>query len=244
MKIHNATVLITGANRGLGLAFAREVLARGARKVYAGVRDPSKLTLPGVEATIQLDVTRAEDVAAAASRCTDVTLLINNAGIAAVGGFLSAGSIESARAQLETNFFGPLRLSQAFAPVLAAHGGGAILNVLSVASWINAPMLAMYGASKSAAWALTNGLRHELRAQGTQVMGMHVGFVDTDLTRGIDLPKSSPELIVRRTLDALEAGAEEVLADERARQLKQGLSAEPGVYLLDPSAPAPAAATR
>jgi NAD(P)-dependent dehydrogenase (short-subunit alcohol dehydrogenase family) len=240
MKIHNATVLITGANRGLGLAFAREALARGARKVYAGVRDPSKLTLPGVEA-IRLDVTRPEDVAAAASRCTDVTLLINNAGIAAFGGFLSADSIESARAHLETNFFGPLRLSQAFAPMLAVHGGGAILNVLSVASWINAPM---YGASKSAAWALTNGLRHELRARGTQVLGMHVGFVDTDLTRGIDLPKSSPELIVRRTLDALEAGAEEVLADERARQLKQGLSAEPGVYLLDPSAAAPVAAAR
>ena len=86
-------------------------------------------------------------------------------------------------------------------------------------------MLAMYGASKSTAWALTNGLRHELRAQGTQVLGMHVDFVDTDLTRGIDLPKSSPELIVRCTLDALEAGAEEVLADERARQLKKGLSA-------------------
>ncbi len=165
MKIHNATVLITGANRGLGLAFAREALARGARKVYAGVRDPSKLTLAGVEA-IRLDVTRPEDVAAAASRCSDVTLLINNAGIAAVGGFLSADSIESARAQLETNFFGPLRLSQAFAPVLAANGGGAILNALSVASWLNSPLLAMYGASKSAAWALTNGLRHELRAQG------------------------------------------------------------------------------
>jgi NAD(P)-dependent dehydrogenase (short-subunit alcohol dehydrogenase family) len=114
-----------------------------------------------------------------------------------------------------------------------------------VADGVHSPleflMLAMYGASKSAAWALTNGLRHELRAQGTQVLGMHVGFVDTDLTRGIDLPKSSPELIVRRTLDALEAGAEEVLADERARQLKQGLSAEPGVYLLDPSAGAPVA---
>jgi NAD(P)-dependent dehydrogenase (short-subunit alcohol dehydrogenase family) len=240
MKLDNATVLITGANRGLGLAFAREALARGARKVYAGVRDLSKLALAGVEA-IRVDVTRPEDVAAAASRCTDVTLLINNAGIAAIGGFLSADSIESARAHLETNFFGPLRLSQVFAPVLAANGGGAILNVLSVASWINSPMLAMYGASKSAAWALTNGLRHELRAQGTQVLGMHVGFVDTDLTRGIDVPKSSPELIVRRTLDALEAGAEEVLADDRARQLKQGLSAEPGVYLLDPSAGAPVA---
>jgi short-subunit dehydrogenase len=141
---------------------------------------------------------------------------------------------------METNFFGPLRLSQSFAPVLAANGGGAILNVLSVSSWINSPMLAMYGASKSAAWALTNGLRHELRAQGTQVLGMHVGFVDTDLTRSIDLPKSSPQVIVRRTLDALEAGAEEVLADERARHVKQGLTADPPVYLLDPRAVAPA----
>lgn len=240
MKINNSTVLITGANRGLGLAFAQEVLARGARKVYAGVRDPSKLTLDGVEA-VRLDVTRPEDVAAAAGHCRDVTLLINNAGIAAFGGFLSADSVESARAHLETNFFGPLRLSQALAPLLAANGGGAILNVLSVASWINSPMLAMYGASKSAAWALTNGLRHELRAQGTQVLGMHVGFVDTDLTRAIDLPKSSPEVIVQRTLDALEAGAEEVLADERARQVKQGLSAEPAVYLRPPNAIAPVA---
>jgi len=241
MKIDHATVLITGANRGLGLAFAREVLARGARKVYAGVRDPSKLPLAGVE-PVRLDVTRDEDVAAAASRCGDVTLLINNAGIAAFGGFLSADSVESARAHLETNFFGPLRLSQAFAPLLAANGGGAILNVLSVASWINSPMLAMYGASKSAAWALTNGLRHELHGQGTQVLGMHVGFVDTDLTRAIDLPKSSPEVIVQRTLDALEAGAEEVLADERAQQIKQGLTAEPAVYLRPPNAIAPAAA--
>jgi len=232
MKLDNATVFITGANRGLGLAFAREALARGARKVYAGVRNPSGFSLAGVEA-IQLDVNRPEQIAAVAQRCGDVTLLINNAGIATFGGFLSADSIESARAHLETNFFGPLRLSQAFAPVLGANGGGAILNVLSVASWINAPMLAMYGASKSAAWALTNGLRHELRAQGTQVLGMHVGFVDTDLTRGIDLPKSAPEVIVQRTFDALEAGAEEVLADERARQIKQGLSAEPGVYLQD-----------
>jgi len=238
MKIHNATVLITGANRGLGLAFAREALARGARKVYAGARDPSKLALDGVD-VIGLDVTRPEDVAAVAGRCSDVTLLINNAGIAAFGGFLSADAIESARAHLETNFFGPLRLSQAFAPVLGANGGGAILNVLSVASWITSPMLAMYGASKSAAWALTNGLRHELRPQGTQVLGMHVGFVDTDMTRGIDMPKSSPELIVRRTFDALEMGAEEVLADERARQIKQGLSVEPGVYLLNPSVAAP-----
>ena len=234
MKLDNAIVFITGANRGIGLAFAREALARGARKVYAGARNPASVKLAGVE-PIQLDVTNPAEVEAAAARCGDVTLLINNAGIANFGGFLADGSEESARAQLETNFFGPLRLSKAFAPVLAANGGGAILNVLSVASWINRPALGTYGASKSAAWGLTNSLRHELRAQKTQVVGMHVAFVDTDMTTAIDMPKSSPDVVVRYVLDAVEAGAEEVLADERTRQVKQGLSAEPGVYLVTPA---------
>ncbi|MDP3832872.1 MAG: SDR family oxidoreductase [Hydrogenophaga sp.] len=235
MKLHNATVLITGANRGIGLAFAREALARGAQKVYAGARKPASVTLPGVE-PIALDVNDPEQVAAAARHAGDVTLLINNAGVASLGGFLAEGSIDAARAQMETNFFGPLRVSQAFAPVLASHGGGAILNVLSIASWINSPMLSVYGASKSAAWALTNGLRNDLRAQGTQVLGLHMGFVDTDLTRGIEMPKTTPEDIVRRAFDALEAGAEEVLGDELTQQVKRGLSAEPGIYLRDPRA--------
>ena len=235
MQLHNATVLITGANRGIGLAFAREALARGARKVYAGARNPASVTLPGVE-PIALDVTDPEAVAAAARHASDVTLVINNAGIASLGGFLADGGEASARAHLETNFFGLLRVSQAFAPVLASNGGGALLNVLSIASWINSPMLSVYGASKSAAWALTNGLRHDLRAQGTQVLGLHMGFVDTDLTRGIEMPKSTPEAIVRRAFDALEAGAEEVLGDELTQQVKRGLSAEPGIYLRDPRA--------
>ncbi|TDP72620.1 SDR family oxidoreductase [Roseateles toxinivorans] len=230
MKLDNATVLITGANRGIGLAFAREMLARGARKVYAGARDPSSITLPGVEA-IRLDVTNPDDVAAAVQRAGDVTLIINNAGIATTGGYLAEGSIEAARRQMETNFFGPLRISQGFAPVLAANGGGAILNVLSIASWISGPFLATYAATKSAAWSLTNGLRQELHAQGTQVLAMHMGFVDTDLTRGMDMPKTTPDEVVRRALDALEAGADEVLADEITQQVKRGLSAEPGVYL-------------
>lgn len=235
MKLHNATVLITGANRGIGLAFAREALARGARKVYAGARDPASVTLAGVE-PIALDVNDPAQVAAAAQRAGDVTLVINNAGIARFGGFLAADSIDAARAQLETNFFGPLRVSQAFAPILATNGGGAVLNVLSVASWISSPMLAGYGASKSAVWSLTNGLRNELRAQGTQVLGLHMGFVETDLTQGIEMPKSTPEDIVRRAFDALEAGAEEVLGDEITRQVKGGLSADPGIYLRDPRA--------
>jgi NAD(P)-dependent dehydrogenase (short-subunit alcohol dehydrogenase family) len=230
MKLDNAVVLITGANRGLGLAFAREALARGARKVYAAARDPASVTLAGV-VPIKLDVTKPEDVAAAARECADVTLVINNAGIAAVGSVLADDAVESAKRHFDTNVYGVMRMSKAFAPVLAANGGGAILNVLSIASWINGPLLGVYAASKSAAWGVTNGMRQELRAQKTQVVGMHVGFVDTDLTKGIDAPKSSPEVIVKRTFDALEAGAEEVLADENTRAVKQGLSAEPGVYL-------------
>jgi NAD(P)-dependent dehydrogenase (short-subunit alcohol dehydrogenase family) len=233
MKLKDATVLITGANRGIGLAFAKEALARGAKKVYAGARNPASVTLAGVEA-IKLDVTNPNDIAAVAERCKDVTLLVNNAGIGHMSTLFAEGNIASAHAQFETNVFGPLRLSQAFAPALAANGGGAILNVLSVASWNNSPQLALYGVSKSAAWAMTNALRNELRAQRTQVLGMHVGFVDTDLTRGIDMPKSSPEVVVGRTFDALEAGAEEVLADQRSREIKRGLTAEPPFYLRAP----------
>ena len=230
MQLANATVLITGANRGLGLAFARAALARGARKVYAAARDPASVTLPGV-VPIQLDVTKPEDIAAAARNYPDVTLLINNAGIAATGGFLNEDSIASAERHFATNLFGPLRLTQAFAPVLAANGGGAILNVLSVASWINGPLLGVYAMSKSAAWAMTNGTRIELSAQQTQVLALHVGFIDTDLTAGFDVPKVAPDDVARTALDALEAGASEVLADEVTRQVHAGLSANPPVYL-------------
>jgi len=230
MKLDNATVLITGANRGLGLAFAREALARGARKVYAAARDPASVTLPGV-VPLKLDVTHPDDIAAAARACGDVTLLINNAGIAATGGFLAEDSITAAQRHLDTNFFGPLRLTQAFAPLLAANGGGAILNVLSVASWISGPLLGNYGMSKAAAWALTNGTRIELREQKTQVLGLHVGFIDTDLTTGMDVPKLAPDAVVRTTFDALEAGASEILADDFTRQVHAGLSADPAVYL-------------
>ena len=230
MNLDNAVVLVTGANRGIGLAFAREALARGARRVYAAAREPSSITLAGVQ-PVRLDVTDAAQVTALAQACSDVSVLINNAGVAEFGGFLADADLASSRRQLETNFFGPMRMAQAFAPVLGANGGGALVNVLSIASWINRPLLGTYGATKSAAWALTNGLRHELRAQGTQVLGMHMGFVDTDLTRGIEMAKSTPQDVVRYTLDALEAGAEEALADEMTRKVKQGLSAHPGVYL-------------
>lgn len=230
MKIENAVALVTGANRGIGLAFARQLLARGARKVYAGVREPSAVTEPGVHA-LRLDVTQPGDVAAAAALASDVTLVVNNAGIAQPGGFLAADSEETARRLFETNFFAMLRMSKTFAPVLQANGGGALLNVLSVASWVNGGELAAYSASKSAAWSLTNALRNELAAQKTQVLALHMAYVDTDLTRGFDVPKSSPDEIVRRALDGLEAGLDEVLADELTLQVKRGMTAARPSYL-------------
>lgn len=230
MTLDNAVVLITGANRGLGLAFAREALARGARKVYAAARDPAAVLLPGV-VPVKLDVTNPDDVARVAQELNDVTLLVNNAGIGQTGGFLAADAVASARAHFETNFYGPLMLSQAFAPVLAANGGGAIINVLSILSWVNAPVLGVYSASKSAAWSLTNGLRQELAAQNTHVLGLHVGFIDTDLVRGFPGPKTPPEVVAARTFDGLEAGAAEVKADEGTKQVHAALSAEPAVYL-------------
>jgi NAD(P)-dependent dehydrogenase (short-subunit alcohol dehydrogenase family) len=222
--------LVTGANRGIGLAFARELLARGARKVYAAARDPASVTLSGVQA-LKLDVTQPEEIAAAARAAADVNLVINNAGIAQPGGFLASDSETVARRIFETNFFGVLNVSKSFAPVLKANGGGALVNVLSVASWVNGGELAAYSASKSAAWSLTNALRHELAGQKTQVLGLHMAYVDTDLTRGFDVPKTSAEEIVQRALDALAAGADEVLADALTEQVRQGLTASRPVYL-------------
>jgi NAD(P)-dependent dehydrogenase (short-subunit alcohol dehydrogenase family) len=230
MKLDNATVLVTGANRGLGLEFARQALAAGARKVYAGVRDPASVTLPGVM-PVRLDVNDPAQVDAAAAACGDATVIVNNAGIATMGGLLEPGSIAALRAMFDTNVSGLLRVSQVFAPVLARNGGGAFLNVLSVASWISTPGLGAYAATKSAAWSVTNGLRIALQEQGTQVLGLHVGFIDTDLTRGIDLPKLAPAEVVAKAYAALEAGAKEVLIDELSQRVRQGLAADPGVYL-------------
>ncbi|RJG11244.1 SDR family oxidoreductase [Massilia cavernae] len=230
MKLQDATILVTGANRGLGLAFARAALERGARKVYAAARNPEQVTLAGVE-PLRLDVLDEESVAEAARRCGDVTLVINNAGIAHVDSLLGDGGEASLRKHMETNFFGMLRVSRHFAPVLGKNGGGALLNVLSIASFINAPILSTYSISKTAAWGLTNALRNELNPQGTQVLGLHVGFIDTDLTEGFDMPKMPPALVAARAFDALEAGASEVMADEASQMVKANLSAAAAPYL-------------
>jgi len=234
VKIQNSVALVTGANRGLGLAFTQSLLAGGARKVYAAARDPGAIKLEGVQ-PVRLDVTRPGEVETAARDLGDVTLLINNAGIIRGSAFLGENGLEAARAEFETNFFGPVSVSRAFSPILGRNGGGAIVNVLSALSWVAFPNSATYSASKAAAWAFTNGLRHEVRGQGTQVLALHVGYMDTDMVRGITAPKSKPEDVVRHVLEALEAGKSEILADEVSRRIKQGLSAEPGVYLLPPA---------
>lgn len=231
MQLNNAVVFISGANRGLGLAFAREALARGAKKVYAGARKPESVTLAGV-IPVKLDVTNEQDIADAVRQCPDVTVLINNAGIAETGGFLAEGAEAMLLRQLDVNVLGPLRLTRAFAPVLAKHGGGAVINVLSVASWITGPLLATYAATKSAAWSLTNALRQELAAQQTHVLGLHAGFIDTDLTTELDVPKASPQSIVAAAFDGLQQDAMQVLADDITNQVHQALSMHPQVYLV------------
>lgn len=234
MKIRDAVAFVTGANRGLGLAFAQELLDAGAIKVYAAARHPESITLEGVD-RVRLDVTKPETAAAAARECTDVNLLINNAGISLWTGFFGPDSVAAARVEMETNYFGPLLLSRGFAPVLAKNGGGAIVNVLSMVSWIAPPIAGTYSASKAAAWALTNWLRNALQEQRTQVLGVHAGPIDTDMASELTLPKVTPVDVVRQVLTAIEAGRDEVLADDMTRQIKAGLSDEMGIYLnFDP----------
>jgi len=229
MNLQNSVVFITGANRGLGLAFAQAALAAGARKVYAAARDPATVTLPGVT-PVKLDVTNPTQIAAAVAACPDVTLLVNNSGISRGSSFLGTDAMAAARAEFETNFFGPWAVAQAFAPVLQANGGGAVLNVLSVLSWLTIPGVATYSASKAAAWSLSNGLRNELRAQGTQVTSLHVAYMDTDMTRGLDAPKAAPLDVARLALQGVQAGLAEVLADDTTRHVKQSLSSATPAY--------------
>jgi NAD(P)-dependent dehydrogenase (short-subunit alcohol dehydrogenase family) len=234
MEIRNSIAFVTGANRGLGLAFAQELLARGAVRVYAGMRNTDGVDIPGI-VPVRLDVTDPASVAAAAARCADTTLLVNNAGIARIlESTLDPGVIDMAREVFETNFYGVIRVSQAFAPVLKKNGGGAVVNVLSDATWFSRPFLSAYSASKSAAWSYTNALRIELRAQATLVQGLHISFMDTDMTAGFDMQKTSPRVVAQRSLDGIAAGLEEVTADDFSAAVKASLGGADPVYLNPP----------
>lgn len=221
MRIEGSVALVTGANRGIGKAFADELLDRGAAKVYGAVRDVATVRDPRL-APVELDVTDAAAVAAAAADLDDVEIVVNNAGIAVPGLGLSA-TLDDARAHIEVNYLGLLSMTQAFAPVLAANGGGAFVNMLSIASWVGAPILATYCASKAAAWGFTNAARIELKLQGTQVVAVHVGPVDTDMQAGNDIAKLPPADVAICALDALEAGQSEAIADAFSRGIKAGL---------------------
>lgn len=231
MQIKDSVALVTGANRGLGKAYIQALLNAGAAKVYAAARDVASIEAAPRVVPIKLDVTNKEDIAAAAAQAKDINLLINNAGINGRNGKSEGAiNIDTLRQEIETNAIGPLAISLAFAPILAANGGGAIVNMHSALSWINLPNTITYSASKAAVWSLTNGLRLQLGSQGTLVVGVHVAFVDTDMTRGLQgVPKADAAEVVARVLNGVEKNETEVLADETTRKIKQNLSN--GIYL-------------
>jgi NAD(P)-dependent dehydrogenase (short-subunit alcohol dehydrogenase family) len=222
MHIKNAVVLVTGGNRGLGKAIVDEVLARGARKVYATARDPRTITNPDV-VPLALEVTDPDSVAAAARVASDVTFLVNNAA-GAVGATFLGSTVDDVRREFETNFFGTLNVTRAFVPHIVAAGGGHLLNIHSALSWV--ALSGSYSASKAALWSMTNSLRLELRSQSVGVTGLHVGYVDTDMAAHVTAPKSAPADVARQAIDGVEADAYEVLADDVSRRVKAGLSAD------------------
>lgn len=214
------TVFITGANGGLGEQFVEQALARGAKKVYAAARSPKTWSDANVQ-TITLDITNAMDISNAVKAAPDVDLLINNAGIAPAGDSIT-GPADALRRIFETNFFGTLAVANAFAPVLAANGGGTLLNIISAAAWINVPT--GYAASKAAMWSATNSLRVALKSQRTHVLGLFVGMVDTPMTTRWDVPKVSAASVVDKAYEGIEEGLIEILADDSAKELKSRLS--------------------
>jgi NAD(P)-dependent dehydrogenase (short-subunit alcohol dehydrogenase family) len=224
VAIAGARALVTGANRGLGKAFVEQLLNLGVAGVYAAARNPDTIDVIDHRVIpIRLDITSPDDVRTAVARCGDITVLINNAGAMLRSPLLAAPDLSAARSEMETNYFGTLAMCRAFAPGLAENGGGALVNVLSIASWLASPFNGSYSASKSAEWALTNAIRTELRATGTLVVAVHAGWIDTDMAATVAETKISPSDVAAQTLDAVQHGTEEVLTDDSTRHVKASL---------------------
>jgi NAD(P)-dependent dehydrogenase (short-subunit alcohol dehydrogenase family) len=222
MHIQNSVALVTGANRGLGKALVNELLHQGAKKVYAAARHPTPNLDPRI-VPLRLDVTDPDQVAQAAEVASDATIVINNAGSHS-GARILDGDVAALRADLETNFLGIISVARAFAPILAANGGGALLNILSVRSWLSGGD--GYSAAKAAAWSATNALRVALRPAATLVTALHVGYMDTDMTAGLDVTKADPRDVARQAVDALREDRTEVLADDVTRTVKRALAGD------------------
>ncbi|WP_030381100.1 MULTISPECIES: SDR family oxidoreductase [unclassified Streptomyces] len=225
MELKDTVAVVTGANRGLGRHLATQLVARGA-KVYAAARRPESVDVPGA-VPLRLDVTDEESVRAAARLASDATLLVNNAGIS-TGTALVGGDLDAVHLEMRTNFFGPLAVTRAFAPVIEGNGGGAVLNVLSVLSWLHPARTGAYAAAKAAAWALTDAVREELAPRGIAVSALHVGYMDTDMADFVPADqKVDPAEVAAQALDGVERGLPEILADDVTRLVKQGLAAAP-----------------
>jgi len=236
VQLKGLTAFVTGANRdrGIGRALVVALLERGAARVYAAARHPDTLDAlaarsEGRVIPVQLDVTSPTDVARAAALASDVQLLVNNAGVAARlgGNFQDPSWVAAGRTELEVNVLGTLAVTQAFAPILARNGGGAVVNVVSVAGLVNFPILASYSASKAALHSITQATRALLRDQGTFVAGVYPGPIDTEMADNLEMAKTSPSVAAGNILDGIEAGLEEIFPDPTARQIAE-------LYLRNP----------
>jgi NAD(P)-dependent dehydrogenase (short-subunit alcohol dehydrogenase family) len=234
LNLQGSVALVTGANRGIGLALVEELLERGAQRIYAAARKPESLAglvarSSGAVTPLRLDITDQKEVQQAATEATDVDLLINNAAIVAhmFAGVDDAAWLEAAPREYETNVIGSLRLMQAFAPILCRNGGGALVNISSVAGLVGMPMVLTYGSTKAALHSLTQSARVLLQGQGTRVVGVYPGPVDTDMAAQLSIPKASAQSVAQAILDGLEQGQEDIYPDPMAKEWGEAYAVNP-----------------